>query len=189
MEKKKYLQRVFSLSNIIFFTVVFIWAYALKYHYSTAETDDLKWILAPTATLVEIVTGKTFFFDNMKGYVNYNYMVSIAKPCAGVNFLIIAFCMSAFNIFLKVRSTTAKYFALPGSFIVLYLVTIFANTIRILIAIFLYTSNLSFGSFTPETLHRLEGIVIYFIILFMLNYIILKYMDKQSIEKCGAYVK
>ncbi len=188
MEKKKYLQKAFSLSNIFLFTIVFICAYALKYHYSTAETEDLKWILAPTATLVEIVTGKTFFFDNMKGYVNYNYMVSIAKPCAGVNFLIIAFCMSAFNIILKVRNTPAKCFALPGSFIALYMVTIFANTIRILIAIFLYTSNLSFGSFTPEKLHRLEGIIIYFIFLFMLNYIVLKYMEKQSMKECEAHV-
>ncbi len=189
MEKKKYLQRVFSLSNIFFFTLVFICAYALKYHYSTAKTEDLKWILTPTATLIEIVTGKTFFFDNMEGYVNYNYMVSIAKPCAGVNFLIIAFCMSAFNIILKVRSTSVKCFALPGSFIALYMVTIFANAIRILIAIFLYTSNLSFKSFTPEKLHRLEGVIIYFIFLFMLNYIILKYMEKQSMEGCGTHVK
>jgi exosortase K len=180
MNNIRNLKKVLSLPNVLLFTVVLICAYALKHHYSTAEAEGLKWILAPTATMVEILTGKTFFFDSMKGFVNYEYMVTIAKPCAGVNFLIIAFCMSTFNIILKVHNPVKKYVIVIGTFPALYLVTIVANTIRILIAIFLYTSHVEFGWFTPEKLHRLEGIAVYFIFLFMLNYAFLKYLEKVT---------
>ena len=32
-------------------------AYGLKLHYSQASAEDLRWVLGPTALLVELVTG------------------------------------------------------------------------------------------------------------------------------------
>src|ERR1700752_3696118 len=73
--------------------IVALCALALKYFYSTATPDQLRWILAPTTLLVELVSGKSFAFESYTGYMSSDHTCVIAAPCAGVNFLITAFLM------------------------------------------------------------------------------------------------
>ena len=70
-------------------------AFALKYYYSTATVNELRWILAPTTFLVELLTWSNFTFESHAGYMSADRTFLIAAPCAGVNFLIIAFLMLA----------------------------------------------------------------------------------------------
>ena len=77
------------------FAVVLAIALALKLFYANASVNDLRWILAPTACLVELVTGETFRFESYAGYMSGDHSFLIAAPCAGVNFLITAFLMLA----------------------------------------------------------------------------------------------
>src|SRR5687767_9823927 len=73
--------------------VVALCALALKYHYSTATPDQMRWILAPTTLLVELFSRKSFEFESYTGYMSADHTFVIAAPCAGVNFLITAFLM------------------------------------------------------------------------------------------------
>ncbi|HSD45603.1 MAG TPA: exosortase K, partial [Pyrinomonadaceae bacterium] len=68
-------------------------ALALKFYYSTATADELRWILAPTTLFVELLSGERFEFESLAGYMSSDHRFVIAVPCAGVNFLITAFLM------------------------------------------------------------------------------------------------
>lgn len=74
---------------------VLICALSLKLYYSTASPNQLRWILAPTTTLVELTTGRQFDFESHAGYMSSDRTYLIAASCAGVNFLITAFLMLA----------------------------------------------------------------------------------------------
>jgi hypothetical protein len=77
------------------FTVVLLCALALKLYYSAASANQLRWILAPTTALVELVSGASFEFEANAGYLSGDRKFLIAASCAGVNFLITAFLMLA----------------------------------------------------------------------------------------------
>src|SRR5688572_13877482 len=83
------LQTLTQLGAILFF------AFALKSFYSTASVNDLRWILAPTTFLVELITGKQFVFESRAGYMSADHTFLIAASCSGVNFLIISFLVLA----------------------------------------------------------------------------------------------
>lgn len=77
------------------FAVVLLCALALKLYYSAASANQLRWILAPTTALVELVNGRSFAFESNAGYLSDDRSFLIAPACAGVNFLITAFLMIA----------------------------------------------------------------------------------------------
>src|SRR5437660_12185599 len=52
------------------FLVIVFSAWSLKWFYSTATVDQLRWILWPTTKLVELVTGAQFEFESRAGYMN-----------------------------------------------------------------------------------------------------------------------
>ena len=83
--------------------LVLVGAFALKLHYSTASADQLRWILAPTAALVELVSGATFEFESHAGYISRERGFLIANSCAGVNFLIAASMIIATVMLLRWR--------------------------------------------------------------------------------------
>src|SRR2546423_10968093 len=73
--------------------VILLCALTLKQFYSTANVNELRWILAPTTVLVELVSGSRFEFESYAGYINSDHSFIIAASCAGVNFLLTAFLM------------------------------------------------------------------------------------------------
>jgi exosortase K len=139
-------------------------AFVLKYHYSVASVNELRWILAPTATLVELITGIRFAFEPHAGYMSGDNTFLIAASCAGVNFLIIAFLVLTIGPLWREGAIRSRL--VPVALVVSYLVTLFANTTRILVAIFLQRSGMG-----GEELHRIEGIAVYFLFLIVLFFI------------------
>src|SRR5438105_4155587 len=111
--------------------VILAIALGLKLFYANASVNDLRWILAPTACLVEIVTGESFRFESYAGYMSGDHSFLIAAPCAGVNFLITAFLMLALIRLWKGRTGAVKWRIIPIAFAAGYLTTILANTVRI----------------------------------------------------------
>src|SRR6185295_16039739 len=77
------------------FLVMLVCAAGVKLYYSTASVNQLRWILAPTTFLVQLVTGYQFEFESYAGYIKSDRTFVIAASCAGVNFLITAFLMLA----------------------------------------------------------------------------------------------
>ena len=146
-------------------------AVSCKYHYSNAGSDVLGWILGPTAGMVELISGIRFEKEAGAGFVNSGHGIIIAPSCAGVNFLIIVFCMSAFTGMPHLRSTVSKVVWLWQSAGLAYLLTITGNAVRIAVSIYSYRIGINYGWLTPERLHRIEGIIVYclFLSLFYLG--------------------
>lgn len=150
------------IANSAAFALALLIAVGLKMHYSTATVDQLAWIMKPTAVLVECCTGVLFVEEAGVGYVNHEHRVVIAKACAGINFLIIAFCMLAFTL-IGGAAAGGRPFLLPAQALVAaYLSTVVVNGVRIMIALGHAGDAAGSGWFTPERVHRIEGIVVYF---------------------------
>ena len=162
------------LQNAIFYLLALMLAIGLKYHYSRAGSDELIWILGPTAKLVEHIGGIPFESEAGAGFVNHKLRVIIAPACAGVNFLIIAFCTAVFSglhYFKRIRSKIAW---LTISALSAYLMTIAVNALRILLSIYFYNADIYSGWLTAQRVHRLEGVVIYFFFLCLFYRIMMK---------------
>ncbi|MBC8029200.1 MAG: exosortase K [Pyrinomonadaceae bacterium] len=146
--------------------LVLLSALALKQYYATASVDQLRWILAPTTFVVELLTGSQFEFESHAGYMSSDRRFVIAASCAGVNFLITAFLMLSLRKLWSERKTSWRF--IPAAGLVAYLATIVANTFRISTALYLQRTPLEIGWLNENQLHRLEGIFIYFGFLLLL---------------------
>ncbi len=160
--------RNISRGAIVLYLVGAIVAVALKHYYSRAGSDDLPWILAPTAFFVHEMTGLSFVREAGAGFINYEHRIIIAPACAGVNFLIISFCTVFFSLARRLPSLSRKWLWLAVALASSYVATIAVNALRIVLAVFLIDKNVHYGWLTPERIHRLEGIVVYFLFLSLL---------------------
>ena len=148
--------------------IVLLCALALKQYYSTATANELRWILAPTTLIVELLSGRSFVFESYTGYMSSDHTFVIAVPCAGVNFLIMAFGMLALRRLWNGRFEGVSWWFLPISAAVAYVVTVVANAVRIVIALEIQRRAVEVSWLTENQLHRLEGIVVYFGFLMLL---------------------
>ena len=139
-------------------------ALALKFFYSTATADQLRWILAPTTLLVELFSGKSFTFESLTGYMSSDHTFVIAAPCAGVNFLITSFLMLGLRRLWRDRFQAVSWRSIPIAMAAAYIATLIANTTRIWLAL----SDVRISLLTAQQQHRLEGIVVYFGFLLLL---------------------
>lgn len=150
-------------------SIVLVCALALKLFYSTASPDQLRWILAPTTTVVELFSGVQFSFESHAGYMSSDHSFLIAASCAGVNFLVTAFLMLALRKVWDDQRASWKW--IPASATLAYAATLVANTMRIDIALKMHETRLRLGGFSPAQLHRLEGILVYFGFLLLLFFV------------------
>jgi exosortase K len=166
--------------------LVLLCALTLKLYYSTANANELRWILAPTTLLVELVTGSRFEFESFAGYINGDRSFVIAPSCAGVNFLITAFLMLALRKLWADRSqnqsVNVAWRFIPVTALFAYLATLIANTVRISTALRLQRVPLEIGWLTRDQLHRFEGILIYF------GFLLLLYIVSEEISNRTASV-
>jgi len=137
-------------------------AFTLKQLYSTASVNELRWILAPTTTLVELVTGASFNFESHAGYLSGDRSFLIAASCAGVNFMIAAFLMLSL---IRLWRVNLSWKFIPAALLFAYIATIIANTVRISTAL---QRPFDISWLSSNQLHRLEGILIYFGFLLLL---------------------
>jgi exosortase K len=164
--------------------LVLLSALTLKLCYSTASPNQLRWILAPTTVLVEFVSGTPFNFESHAGYISSDRSFLIAASCAGVNFLITSFLMLSLSKLWRDhsqnRSDTLSYTPpenlawrfIPIAALFAYFATLVANTVRISTALRLQRAPLEISWLSPNQLHRVEGILIYFgflLLLFMVS--------------------
>ncbi len=148
--------------------VVLLCALALKSYYSTATAGELRWILAPTTALVEMLSGRSFAFESYTGYMSSDHTFVIAVPCAGVNFLLTAFLMISLRRLWRERFQGVSWRFLPIAALLAYVATLIANTTRICVALEIQRRGVELGWLTGNQLHRLEGIVVYFGFLMLL---------------------
>lgn len=148
--------------------VLVLCALGLKFYYSTATPDELRWILAPTTAMVELLSGRSFTFESYTGYMSSDHRFVIAVSCAGVNFLLTAFLMLGLRQLWRGRFQGVNWRFLPIAAAVAYVTTLIANTVRICIALEIQKHSVQVSGLSGNQLHRLEGIVVYFGFLLLL---------------------
>jgi len=160
-----------------------------KLFYSTANVNQLRWILAPTSFCVELVTGETFRFESYAGYINEDNSFLIADSCSGVNFLIAAFLM--LSVLTLWGKKEVAWHAFPIAVGAAFVTTIAANTVRIAVALKLHRMNEGALWINPEQMHRLQGIFIYFGFLLLLYFLYEKLNrgDRIEIAKPMSFIR
>jgi exosortase K len=136
--------------------------WALKRHYAQASVEGLAFILAPTAKLVELVSGVHFEFEPGSGYLSREHLFALAKPCAGVNFMVAAWGMLGFVLSRRARNLTTSARTFFASLALSYLAAVLVNAVRVLIAMPLAAHPFVSHFWTAARVHRVEGIVVYF---------------------------
>lgn len=136
--------------------------WGLKYHYSVSGADQLDWILGPTAGLVGWLEGVSYTRMAGMGYVRGDHRIIIAPACAGLNFMIMAFGLTSVTGFRHWRRFDHRMLWLVGMLAGAYLCTLGVNTLRIHLSTRLFDRELAMGWLSPERLHRMAGIGVYF---------------------------
>lgn len=155
---------------------------ALKLFYSSASVNQLRWILAPTTRLVELITGMHFRFEAHAGYMSSDQSFLIAGSCSGVNFLLTAFLMLSLRTMWNFRSQNLRWRFIPIAALCAYVATIIANTVRISTALRLQGASHRGNWLDADQLHRFEGVFIYF------GFLLLLFMASERInaDETGA---
>jgi exosortase K len=159
---------VYALRNAAYLLPALGLAVMIKYHYSRAGSEDLRWILSPTARLVELFSGIPFVEELHSGFINRSRRILIAPACAGVNFLIIAFGVAVLAGLRHIRKLALQMTWLAAALASAYILTIFVNAVRIVVSIYSYEARPFSSWIDPPRLHLFEGVVIYsfFLIVF-----------------------
>lgn len=164
--------------------IVLLAALTLKLCYSSANVNELRWILAPTTLAVELISGARFGFESYAGYVNSDHSFVIAASCSGVNFLITAFLMLSLGKLWQNRGRNTSWMFFPCAAVCAYVATIVANTVRISTALRMHGASFGPTGLSQNQIHRFEGIFVYFgflLLLFLLSEK-LNYGDSRTAE-------
>jgi exosortase K len=170
--------RAFLRGLLAAVVVLIIWR--LKRYYADARVDDLRWILDATTRLVTALTGVRFEWDAGQGYVSRERLFVIAKVCAGINFLIAAFGMTAWMLSRRVVSAATLAAVLAVSLLTAYSAAVVVNAARISFALWLAAHPGEYAWMTAAQAHRMEGIAFYFGGLLFL-YVFLTQFERRSI--------
>ena len=152
--------------------VIALAMWGLKRHYAMAEVGELRWILKPVASLSALTSGVQFEWEPGSGYLSRERLFVIAKPCAGVNFMLAALGMVGFLLSERALSWRVSARLAALSMGVGYAATVIANTIRIVVALWLAQHPVSSDFWTAARVHRIEGIVVYFGVLVALHLVV-----------------
>lgn len=177
------MMRIFRSKRFAQCLVVAASAYGLKLFYSTASADELRWILAPTTAVVELITGVRFVFEPHAGYMNPDRSFLIASACAGVNFLITAFLMLSIKRLVIDRGRETGWRYLPFALSIAFVTTLIANATRIIIAMQIAQRSTDNEWLHSNEFHRFEGIIVYFVFLLLLFVL----TDDSRKESPGAW--
>jgi len=167
--------------------IVLLSCFMLKLFYQNADSEALVWILAPVAFLSECLTGLSFQHETGAGWVNLDHMIVIAPACSGVNFMIIAYCMSSCKALFSQTKLREMLLLVCVAAVASFCMTILANTLRIHLSIYLYQTDVYTKWLTPSAAHRVLGVTVYFSFLLFyyqsLSFIFQGINDRDSREQ------
>lgn len=135
-------------------------AFALKRAYSTAGADQLAWVLAPSCWLASHA-GLSLVHEPGAGFISHAPRMVVGPPCAGVNFMVVAWLALYFCAQARFGGARAKLGWLLASGLAAYLATIATNGARIVLAAHLFDATFYAGAITKARVHRLLGIALY----------------------------
>jgi exosortase K len=164
-------------------------AWGLKYHYSRSHADDLDWMLAPTSYLVHMLSGTSFEKVERTGYVDHDSGIIIAPSCSGINFMIIVFCLSIYIGLKKAVNIYSSFKWILLSFTISYSCTVIINTFRILLSIYSFKTGVLQVWFSWETIHLLEGVLVYFVFLLIYYSLLVRFTGADPDKYPTGFLK
>ena len=144
-------------------------AFGVKAFYSHAGADELLWVLAPSAWLASVVGGVDLVYEQGAGFISHAHHLVVGPACAGVNFLVICFLCLYFSFAQRFTSRT-RWFVY--SLLIAFAGTVVANGLRIFVSAYLWDADIYGGWMTPERVHRLAGVAIYYTSLLTLYFVV-----------------
>lgn len=147
--------------NIIYYSLIILSVIISKGFYSTTSNDTLVFILKPLSSIISLFTDSDFTYTTDYGFYFRHLNITIDKSCSGINFWIISFVVFSISILRICKSHLQKLISIPLVLIATYVLTLFANTSRILSSIFIAKQT----SFDYPWLHQAEGVFIYLSVL------------------------
>lgn len=155
-----------------FYLIGFFIILGLKCFYRDADSNDLAWILTPTARWVGILSGIPFEYEPGIGYINHSFRFIIAPSCSGVQFMCISIATLIYSFVHRMKTKKKGFCWIAISLVLSYLFTVFINGFRIVISIYLpiylRSSDMFNKWLTPERLHTMIGTAVYFTSLLIL---------------------
>ena len=158
-----------ALQSVASLLMVFAIAYALKQHYSVATSNDLLWVLQPTASIVALVLQTPFVFEPEYGFISTLHEFAIEPSCAGINFMIAAFTTISLLWLPNVTTIRHKFAVICGALVASFAATIAVNSLRITSAVALGNGLAEWFRVSEEQFHRIEGITVYLVGLFIVS--------------------
>lgn len=154
----------------------------LKFFFREADNSQLSFLLMPTSILVNVFTGSNSVFLPEHGFFHEELNLVIDKSCSGFNFWLLCFTLFSFTL-LHSKKININFLFLPSLLFATYLLTIFVNTSRILIAskikLLLYFLNQDNHHLTHEAIGSFV-----FVFFFTLFYLLLQfYLIRDVYEK------
>lgn len=145
---------------------------AVKLYGGRADSGALRWILAPTARWVGILSGREFVYEPQIGYVNHRIRFIIAPSCSGIQFMAILFVVLTVLYVHRMRKHLGRVLWMAGSAAASVILTVFVNGFRIALSIWLpelvFGRGSPVGWLTPGRLHTLTGVAVYFTALLVI---------------------
>ncbi|MFK7950945.1 MAG: exosortase K [Saprospiraceae bacterium] len=189
-----------SINDLPYYGIVALIFIGAKLIYPHLATDDLKILLTPVSYLVSFFTGSPMSFSMENGYHLPLLNIVIDKSCSGFNFWLIGFIVVSFSMISSKnhyllfgyraipelsgrsgRSESHKITGIIASIIIAYILTILANTSRIVSII---KMNHIFPTWNEqyEWLHVAQGTFVY--LFFLIGfYLFLNYKRHKVLTK------
>jgi exosortase K len=155
----------FVRENALALAVSAALAAGTKAAFSRCGPDDLRWMTAPIQALVGLLTGIDFAYEAGYGYVSFERHLVIAKSCTGVNYLLAVFGLLAVIVIPKGSGRWAKLPLVAVLASCAYGVTVVVNSVRIAVGVAVHDGGYAWGWLDASRVHRLAGIVVYFVSL------------------------
>ena len=150
------------LSRGLLLAIALAGVYCLKRHASTATAEELRWLLTPTAALVEALGAGHFVWVAGDGYLDAEARFRIVPACAGVNFMAAILLTAGAGLAGTPASIRGRCAALLAAATAAWGVTVIVNALRITLAMALHQHPWWSPAFLAEAeAHQLLGILVY----------------------------
>lgn len=157
----------------------------LKFWFTSADNNDLIFLLKPTDKLVGLLTGSHSVYLSDSGYYHEKLNILIEKSCSGFNFWVLCFLLFTYLALKYFDKPFHKIIIIPITLVSAYLLSILVNTARIFVSVVVQHQA---GHFLPDRphliLHEAVGIVTNLTFLILAYYLIEKLLIyKRNNEK------
>jgi exosortase K len=153
---------------------------SLKFAFTSANNNNLTFLLKPTDKLVGLLTGSQSVYLADIGFYHDKLNIIIDKSCSGYNFWLLCFLVFTSLTIKHLDKPLQKMMTIPIVLVASYFLTIFVNTSRIFASILVQNHADKFLPVRPHfILHEAVGIITNLSFLVLTYYIFEKLLKNK----------